>query len=108
MQGEPDGPGDALQSGIRRVQLTDGANHEGLAPLLQADGDPVGDETAEELHKPHIVHDLPAGGMRFLQGADGLVATLVAGQAIYRNGEATGALPGKLVRGRQQPVSTVG
>ena len=107
MQGEPDGPGDALQSGIRRVQLTDGANHEGLAPLLQADGDPVGDETAEELHKPHIVHDLPAGGMRFLQSTDGLSATLVSWQTIYRNGEATGALPGKVVRGKQQPEAAV-
>ena len=54
------------------------------------------------LHTPHIVQDLPAGGKRFLQHADGIEATLVAGEIIYRNGEATGALPGKLVRGKQE------
>jgi N-acyl-D-aspartate/D-glutamate deacylase len=53
------------------------------------------------LQTPHIVHDLPAGGKRFLQNASGIIATIVSGQIIYRNGEATGALPGKLVRGRQ-------
>jgi len=53
------------------------------------------------LHTPHIVHDLPAGGKRFLQNADGIEATIVAGEVIYRNGEATGALPGRLVRGKQ-------
>lgn len=53
------------------------------------------------LRTPHIVHDLPAGGRRLLQAADGLTATIVAGEIIYENGEPTGALPGKLVRGRQ-------
>jgi len=52
-----------------------------------------------KLHSPHIVNDLPAGGKRFLQNADGIEATLVSGEAIYQHGEATGALPGKLVRG---------
>lgn len=51
------------------------------------------------IHSPRITHDLPAGGKRFLQDADGLIATLVAGQVIYRDGESTGVLPGKLVRG---------
>lgn len=53
------------------------------------------------LKTPHIVHDLPAGGKRFLQSADGMEATIVSGQVIYADGEATGALPGKLVRGAQ-------
>ena len=35
----------------------------------------------------------------------GLLATLVSGQLIYRDGEATGALPGRLVRGRQQAAA---
>jgi N-acyl-D-amino-acid deacylase len=52
-----------------------------------------------KLHSPHIVHDLPAGGKRFLQNADGIEATFVSGEPIYRGGEPTGALPGKLVRG---------
>jgi len=51
------------------------------------------------LHKPHIVHDLPAGGRRLMQTAAGYEATLVAGQVIQRNGETTGAKPGRLVRG---------
>lgn len=54
-----------------------------------------------KLHSPHIVHDLPAGGKRFLQNADGIDGTLVSGELIYSQGEATGALPGKLIRGSQ-------
>jgi N-acyl-D-aspartate/D-glutamate deacylase len=53
------------------------------------------------LHRPHIVHDLPAGGKRFLQRADGIKTTIVSGEIIYQDGEATGALPGKLIRGAQ-------
>ena len=43
--------------------------------------------------------DLPAGGKRLLQKARGYRATIVSGVITYRDGEATGALPGKLVRG---------
>ena len=53
------------------------------------------------LHTPHIVHDLPAGGRRLMQHADGYETTLVAGQVIQRHGEATGTKPGRLVRGAQ-------
>ena len=53
-----------------------------------------------KLLTPHIVHDLPAGGKRFLQEAEGLELTMVAGDVTYRSGKATGALPGKLVRGK--------
>jgi N-acyl-D-aspartate/D-glutamate deacylase len=53
------------------------------------------------LHPPHVVHDLPAGGRRFMQKADGYVATVVNGQVTYRGGEATSALPGRLIRGAQ-------
>ena len=42
--------------------------------------------------------DLPAGGRRMNQRAEGYDATIVSGEVIYRNGEATGALPGRLVR----------
>jgi len=44
-------------------------------------------------------HDLPAGGKRLLQRADGYVATIVKGEVTYRNGEPTEALPGRLLRG---------
>ena len=50
------------------------------------------------LHRPEIVADLPAGGRRLLQKADGYVATVVSGTITYREGEFTGALPGRLVR----------
>jgi N-acyl-D-aspartate/D-glutamate deacylase len=45
-----------------------------------------------------MVADLPAGGRRLLQRARGYVATVVAGAVTYRDGEATGVLPGRLVR----------
>lgn len=51
------------------------------------------------LHRPHIAHDLPAGGRRLDQRASGYDATIVAGQVIRRFDEPTEALPGRLVRG---------
>lgn len=60
------------------------------------------------LATPHIVNDLPAGGQRFLQSAMGLTATIKSGHVIYRDGEPTGKLPGKLLRGHQPNVSAAG
>ena len=71
-----------------------------LAPGYRADINIV-DYANLRLHKPEIVADLPAGGKRLLQRADGWTHTFVAGVETYRNGEATGALPGRLVRGAQ-------
>ena len=48
---------------------------------------------------PIMGYDLPAGGKRLLQGAQGYRATVVSGAITYVEGEATGALPGRLVRG---------
>ena len=59
------------------------------------------DHAALRLHKPVITHDLPAGGRRLDQTADGYVATVVSGAIIAENGVPTDARPGKLVRGRQ-------
>ena len=53
------------------------------------------------LHAPEVAHDLPAGGRRLIQRADGYDATIVAGQITYRNGEPTKVLPGRLLRGAQ-------
>jgi N-acyl-D-aspartate/D-glutamate deacylase len=58
--------------------------------------------------RPEMVHDLPAGGRRLVQAADGYVATVKAGQVTYRDGEATGPLPGRLVRGPQPAPATPG
>ena len=63
------------------------------------------DYAALKLHRPVIAHDLPAGGRRLNQTADGYVATIVSGQTIAENGVATDARPGKLVRGRQPTPS---
>lgn len=57
------------------------------------------DYDALRLHEPKMVRDLPAGGGRLVQGADGYRYTLVSGVVTYEEGRATGALPGRLVRG---------
>lgn len=57
------------------------------------------------LHKPVVTYDLPAGGRRLDQTADGYVATIVAGEIISENGKPTAARPGRLVRGRQPAPS---
>ena len=53
------------------------------------------------LRSPRMVHDLPAGGRRLIQEAEGYVATLVAGQVTRRNDADTGERPGRLLRGRR-------
>ncbi|MCC2597104.1 amidohydrolase family protein [Pusillimonas sp. MFBS29] len=52
------------------------------------------------IHSPEMVFDLPAGGRRLVQRADGYIATIVNGQPIFEHGQATGALPGRLIRGQ--------
>ncbi|HEY4042563.1 MAG TPA: amidohydrolase family protein, partial [Rhodopila sp.] len=51
------------------------------------------------VRKPEVVYDLPGGGRRLVQRADGYSATILSGVVVHRDGEATGALPGRLVRG---------
>ena len=51
--------------------------------------------------RPEVRYDLPAGGRRLLQRAEGYVHTFVNGAEVYSGGEATGELPGRLVRGGQ-------
>ena len=59
------------------------------------------DHAGLTLHKPVITHDLPAGGRRLDQTADGYVATIVSGEVIATDGVPTSARPGRLIRGRQ-------
>lgn len=59
------------------------------------------DADALRLHRPTVKSDLPAGGRRLDQTADGYVATIVSGEVISENGVPTAARPGKLIRGRQ-------
>jgi N-acyl-D-amino-acid deacylase len=51
------------------------------------------------LGAPYVTNDLPAGGRRLLQKASGYVATIKGGTVTFEHGVATGALPGRLVRG---------
>ena len=71
-----------------------------LAPGMKADVNLI-DFEGLHLHAPEMVHDLPAGGRRLIQKVDGYRATICSGEVIFENGEPTGALPGKLVRGPQ-------
>ncbi len=59
------------------------------------------DHSALRIHKPVLTYDLPAGGRRLDQTAEGYVATIVTGEVIAENGVPTDARPGKLIRGRQ-------
>ena len=58
----------------------------------------VVDYEALQLQVPEVRYDLPAGGKRLLQRSKGFDATIVAGVSVWRHGEATGALPGRLLR----------
>ena len=71
-----------------------------LAPGYRADVNVIDFESLAA-RRPVIVHDLPAGGKRLVQGAEGYVATVAAGHVTYEDGEATGPLPGRLIRGPQ-------
>ena len=59
------------------------------------------DFDALRLHRPEMAFDLPGGARRLLQRADGYRATIVSGQTILKDGESTGARPGRLIRGPQ-------
>jgi N-acyl-D-aspartate/D-glutamate deacylase len=71
-----------------------------LKPGYKADLNVI-DHSRLTLHRPTVVYDLPAGGRRLVQYADGYDATVVSGQVTYRGGKPTTALPGKLIRGAQ-------
>ena len=71
-----------------------------LAPGRKADLNII-DHDRIRLSKPKVLYDLPAGGRRVTQDAQGYEALIVSGQVVNREGEPTGALPGRLVRGPQ-------
>jgi N-acyl-D-aspartate/D-glutamate deacylase len=75
-----------------------------LAPGYRADINVI-DFDRLGMRPPTIVHDLPAGGRRLVQSASGYQHTFVNGVETYADGEATGELPGRLVRGaRPDPM----
>jgi N-acyl-D-amino-acid deacylase len=100
-----DGTRITLENAIKR-QCYDtarlyGLNDRGvLAPGYLADINVI-DMDALKLGKPWLAFDLPAGGKRLLQKADGYVCTIKSGQVTFRNGEYLGVHPGGLIRGPQ-------
>lgn len=105
VRGRTRGPTIPLEMAVRR-QTSDTAGVYGLrdrgriAPGLKADLNLI-DLDRLRLMSPTVAFDLPAGGRRLTQASVGYLATFVAGQAIMENGEPTGALPGRLLRGPQ-------
>ena len=63
-----------------------------LRPGMRADVNVI-DYDRLRLKAPTVAHDLPAGGRRLMQRAEGYMATIVAGAVTYRDGEPTGARP---------------
>ena len=97
------GPGLPLEYVVRKqtydtAQLYGLGDRGRLAEGWKADVNVI-DFDRLSLGMPYMAHDLPAGGARLLQGADGYVATIVSGQVTRRHGKDTGARPGRLVRG---------
>jgi N-acyl-D-aspartate/D-glutamate deacylase len=68
-----------------------------LSPGMRADINLI-DLEGMHLRAPEMVFDLPAGGRRLIQKADGYVATLLAGQVTMEHGDMTGTRSGGLVR----------
>ncbi len=69
-----------------------------IAPGYRADFNLI-DYDGLKLHQPEMVYDLPAGGKRLVQKAQGYRMTINAAEVTFENGEATGAMPGRLIRG---------
>ncbi len=98
----------AIHALARRPAEIAGLRDRGLlAPGYKADLNVIALD-ALTLHKPVVVHDLPAGGRRLMQSATGYRATIVDGTVTYRDGVASQALPGRLVRGRRgDPIEAI-
>lgn len=95
-----------LELAIRR-QCHDTARLYGLddrgviAPGMLADLNVI-DLDRLQLGRPWLAFDLPAGGKRLLQKAEGYVMTIKSGQVTFRHGLPTGARPGRVIRGPQR------
>ena len=71
-----------------------------LAPGMKADVNLI-DFDNLRMGAPEMVYDLPAGGRRLVQRVAGYKYTIASGEVIFQDGEASGAMPGKLIRGPQ-------
>ncbi|HEY7844406.1 MAG TPA: amidohydrolase family protein, partial [Bradyrhizobium sp.] len=91
----------------RKTALSVGLYDRGLlAPGFKGDINVI-DYDRLHLHPPKVHYDLPVGGRRLLQQVDGYDATIVSGVVTQREGRATGARPGRLVRGSQGTAASL-
>ncbi|MDP1654937.1 amidohydrolase family protein [Rhodoferax sp.] len=92
----------AVEMLTRRNARYLGLNDRGvIAPGLRADLNVI-DPQRLSVGTPALVRDLPAGGKRFVQKAQGYVGTWVAGHCVAREGAITSQRPGQLVRMGQE------
>ncbi|WP_439569165.1 N-acyl-D-amino-acid deacylase family protein [Sphingopyxis sp.] len=92
----------AVKRQCRDTALLYGLEDRGvLAPGYLADLNII-DMGAIKLGKPWLAFDLPAGGKRLLQKADGYVATVKSGEVTFRDGAMQGPTPGGVIRGPQR------
>src|SRR5690606_14378314 len=97
---------------VVRMQTYDTARLYGLndrgviAPGMKADINVI-DLDKLRILAPEMVFDLPADGRRMIQRAEGYRATIVSGVVTFEDGEATGEMPGRLVRGPQRQRQAV-
>jgi N-acyl-D-amino-acid deacylase len=89
---------------IIKKQTQDTARLYGLSDRGTVEAGALGDLNlidydALALGGPYVQADLPAGGSRLLQQAEGYVATIKKGTVTFEHGNATGEVPGRLVRG---------
>jgi N-acyl-D-aspartate/D-glutamate deacylase len=71
-----------------------------IAPGYKADFNVI-DFDRLSLRRPEMAFDLPGGARRLLQKSRGYDATIVSGEIVMQDGEATDARPGQLIRGAQ-------
>ena len=84
-----------------------GLNDRGvLAPGMKADVNVI-DMDKLRILPPEMVFDLPAEGRRMIQRSEGYRATIVSGVVTFEHGEATGEMPGRLIRGPQRQAAAV-
>ena len=91
----------AIKRQCRDTAVLYGLHDRGLLqPGMLADVNVI-DMDKIKLGKPWLAFDLPAGGKRLLQKADGYVATIKSGQITFRDGVMQGPTPGIVLRGPQ-------
>lgn len=96
------GPKRQVEDMVRRLTFANaeamGLRDRGLIQVgMQADINII-DYDGLKLRRPEVVYDLPAGGKRILQQSDGFKATILKGEPVWRDGQPTDSLPGRLLR----------